>query len=293
MKVRDHCHFTGKFRGAAHQKCNLSFKVPDYIPVVFHNLSGYDAHLFIKELARKYGKEGMNVIAENSEKYISFSLNIEVGTYVNKKGETVVKKIQLRFIDSIRFMASSLDKLANNLSDDQFKNLRKFFKDDDQFQLLKRKGVYPYEYIDSFDRFNEGALPSKDNFYSKLNLSGVSDLDYAHAQNVWKAFDIQNLGDYHDIYLKTDVLLLADVFETFRETCLNTYKLDPAHFYTSPGLAWQACLKKTGIELDLLSDMEMLLFVEQGIRGGLCQVVTINIWVTNITRQNLLILFSI
>ncbi|XP_057311370.1 uncharacterized protein LOC130649159 isoform X1 [Hydractinia symbiolongicarpus] len=272
IKVRDHCHFTGKFRGSAHMGCNLRYKVPNYIPVVFHNLSGYDAHLFIKELAKKYGEGGMSVIAENKEKYISFSTDVKVGEYTNKNGETKDKKIKLRFIDSFRFMSRGLGSLADNLSDDQCKNLRKFFNDE-QFNIMRRKGVYPYEYVDSFDRFNETRLPSKDDFYSKLNMNGISDADYAHAQKVWKDMKVENMGVYHDIYLKTDVLLLSDVFETFRETCLKNYKLDPAHFYTAPGLAWQACLKKTDVKLDLLSDMDMLLFVEMGIRGGLCQAV--------------------
>ncbi|XP_057290262.1 uncharacterized protein LOC130612946 [Hydractinia symbiolongicarpus] len=212
VKVRDHCHFTGKFRGSAHRECNLRYKVPNYIPVVFHNLSGYDAHLFIKELAKQHGEEGISVIVENKEN-IGFSTDVKVGEYIGKNGETKDKdkKIQLRFIDSFGFMASGLNSLVNNLSDDQCKNLRKFFNDDEQFKIMRRKG--------------------------------------------------------------TDVILLADIFETFRETCLTNYKLDPSHFYTAPGLAWQACLKKTDVELDLLSDMDMLLFVERGIRGGLCQAV--------------------
>lgn len=144
---------------------------------------------------------------------------------------------------------------------------------------MRRKGVYPYEYIDSFDKFNETQLPPKEAFYSKLNMTGISDRDYEFAQHVWNRITPEHdeigvtLGDYHDRYLRTDVLLLADVFETFRETCMELYQLDPCHFYTSPGLTWQACLKKTGIELDLLSDMDMFIFMEKGIRGGLVQAV--------------------
>ena len=145
--------------------------------------------------------------------------------------------------------------------------------DDEKFRLLLRKGVYPYEYMDGWNRFVETQLPSRDKFYSKLNMSHISENDHVHAQRVWKAFDLKDMGEYHDLYLKTDVLLLANVFESFCDTCMKHYGLDPAHFYTSPGLAWQACLKKTGIWLELLSDPDMLLMFEKGIRGGLTQAV--------------------
>ena len=104
-------------------------------------------------------------------------------------------------------------------------------------------------------------------------MSSISEEDYQHAQRVWKEFGIHNLGDYHDLYLRTDVVLLAKVFEAFGDTCLKHYKLDPAHFYTFPGLAWYACLKCTGIKLELLTDPDMLLMFEQGIRGGITQAV--------------------
>ena len=104
-------------------------------------------------------------------------------------------------------------------------------------------------------------------------MSSISEEDYQHAQRVWKEFGIHNLGDYHGLYLRTDVVLLANVYEAFRDTCLKHYKLDPAHFYTSPGLAWHACLKWTGIRLELLTDPDMLLMFERGIRGGITQTV--------------------
>ena len=135
-----------------------------------------------------------------------------------------------------------------------------------------RKGVYPYEYMDSWDKFDETELPNKDCFYSNLNDAGIDDKDYEHAKRVWKEFECKTIGDYHDLYNKTDVLLLADVFETFRKKCLDVYKLDPAHYYTSPGLSWDALLKKTGIVLELLTDYDMHLFVEKGLRGGISMV---------------------
>ena len=122
-------------------------------------------------------------------------------------------------------------------------------------------------------RFNETELPSKDKFYSKLNLEDISDDDYAHAINVWNTFNISNLGEYHDLYVKLDTALLADVFENFRDKHIEIDKLDPAYFLTTPGLSWWACLKKTGVKLELLTDENMFLTYEKGIRGGICNKV--------------------
>ena len=126
--------------------------------------------------------------------------------------------------------------------------------------------------MDSGEKFNE-TLPDKESFYSELNKEGITDEDYVHAQKVWKVFEIKNLGEYHDLYVQSDTLLLADVFENFRDGCINKYKLDPAHFLSAPGLAWQACLKKTGVKLELLTDNDMLMMVEKGIRGGMCHAI--------------------
>ena len=139
-----------------------------------------------------------------------------------------------------------------------------------KFILLLRKGVYPYEYMDNWERFNETSLPSKESFYSNLNMEDIDDIDHRHGNNVFNKFKLNNLGDYHDLYVQSDTLLLADVFENFRDMCLKEYELDPAHFLLLPGLAWQACLKKTNVELELLTDYDMLLMVEEGIRGGIC-----------------------
>ena len=135
---------------------------------------------------------------------------------------------------------------------------------------MLRKGVYPYEYMDNWERFNETSLPSKESFYSNLSMESIEDIDYRHGNNVFNKFKLNNLGEYHDLYVQRDTLLLADVFENFRDMCIKEYELDPAHFLSLPGLAWQACLKKTNIELELLTDYDMLLMVEEGIRGGIC-----------------------
>ena len=137
---------------------------------------------------------------------------------------------------------------------------------------MKRKGVYPYDYMDSFSKFNDTELPKREDFYSLLTDNNISKDDYSHAKDVWNTFNLQNMGEYHDLYLQTDILLLTDVFENFRKTCLTYYKLDPLHYITSPGLAWDAMLKMTGINLELITDIDMQLFIEKGLRGGISYI---------------------
>lgn len=265
IRVRDHCHVTGKYRGSAHQYCNLNFRLTDKIPVIFHNLRGYDSHFIMQEIGQivknnkytnKQGEEcemSINAIPNNMERYMAFML----GNH-------------LTFIDSFQFMSSSLDKLVSNLPKDSFKYTSKEFKNE-QFNLMIRKGVYPYDFMDSFDKFNS-RLPTKDEFYSQLTDESISDEDYEHAQKVWQTFTLQNMGEYHDLYLKSDILLLADVFESFRKTCLQYYKLDPCHYFTSPGLSWDAMLKMTNIKLELMTYVDMFQFIEKGMRGGVSYI---------------------
>ena len=268
-KVRDHCHFTGEYRGAAHNSCNLQCRKPLILPVILHNLQGYDAHLFIKQLSGLKGE--LNCIPSTEEKYISFSKKIKVDEYKSKRtGEMVTLNFEIRFIDSFKFLQTSLANLVRNLQSDDFHNTKEIMKDN--IELLTRKGVYPYDYVSSLEKLSETQLPTKEHFYSKLNDEDISEEDYQHAQNVWSTFGCQTIRDYHDLYLKSDVLLLADVFENFRKTCLKHYKLDPAHYYTSPGLAWDACLKETGQQLELLCDYDILMMFERGIRGGMTHI---------------------
>ena len=276
-KVKDHCHYTGRYRGAAHNECNLKYRKPDFTPVIFHNLSGYDSHLFIKNLG--FSEGNIDCIPNNEEKYISFSKKIKVGIYpkmaLDADGdiyyEQKPKYHTIRFIDSFKFMATSLEKLVNNLPKDDCINLGSYYSGN-KFNLLARKGVYPYEYMDLLEKLKETALPPKEAFYLRLNDGGISDEDYAHAQNVWKTFKMTSFKDYHELYNKVDVLLLTDVFENFRNICLTNYGLDPAHYYTAPGLAWDAALKVTDVSLELLSDVDMLLMIEEGIRGGVSMI---------------------
>ena len=269
VKVRDHCHFTGRYRGAAHNSCNLRYRKPKFTPMVFHNLSGYHSHLFIKNLG--FSEGNIDCVPHNEKRYISFTKSLQVGSYTNKEGETKPLHHQIRFIDSFKFMAASLDKLVNNLPKDDFNNLKRYYTGD-KLSLLTRKGVYPYEYTDSLEKLKETKLPPREPFYSRLNDEGISNEDYVHARKVWKTFEMKNLKYYHNLYNQVDVLLLADVYENFRDICIKNYKLDPAHYYTAPGLAWDAAFKVTEVKLELLTDIDMLLMVEKGIRGGVSMI---------------------
>ena len=265
-RVRDHCHINGEFRGSAHNQCNRDFTISDKIPVIFHNLKGYDSHFIMQEIGKiienntYIDKKGetrqhkINVIPNNMEKYMAFMLGYK-----------------LVFIDSLQFMNQSLANLVKNLPEDSFKYTNEVFKDE-KFRLMKQKGVYPYDYMSNFDKFNETQLPTKDEFYSQMNKTHITDEEYSHAQNVWNTFNLKTMGEYHDLYLKSDVLLLADVFENFRKTCLEYYRLDPCHYFTSPGLSWDAMLKMTEVNLELITDIDMYQFVEKGLRGGISYI---------------------
>ena len=197
----------------------------------------------------------INVIPNNTEKYIAFML-----------GKHLV------FLDSFQFMSSSLDNLVKNLRADSFKCTGEVFQGT-QLELMKKKGTYAYDYMDSLARFEEMELSPQEAFYSILDDEGITDKAYQHAKNVWAAFNLKTMWDYHDLYLKSDLLLLADVFESFRETCKTYYKMDPCHYFTSPGLAWNAILKMTKIKLELMTDVDMFQFIQKGMRGGVSYIV--------------------
>ena len=248
---RDHCHITGQYRGSAHQDCNLKLRIDSKefkIPVIFHNLCGYDSHFIMQEIG-SIGKSNdldINCIPNNMAKYMAFML-----------GKHLV------ILDSLQLMASSLERLADNLPTDKFNYTSQAFKGE-KLALMKKKGVYPYDYMDSFQKFGDQQLPPKKEFYSILTDEGISDEQYTHAQKVWDTFNIKTMGDYHDLYLQSDILLLADIFENFRRTCLLYYKQDLTHYFTSPGLSCDAMLKMTGIKLELMTDVDMFQFIEKG-----------------------------
>lgn len=257
--VRDHSHVTGKFRGASHSYCNLRFRLPEFVPVFFHNLSGYDSHLFLRELGEMPGQ--IKVIAKNKENYISFT------KYFIKNRDQVMP---VRFVDSFKFLGASLGELVSTLDDKDFVHLAHFYPLKMHFDLLKRKGIYPYEYMNNWNRYEEQCLPQQHNFYSSLTDEIISKYDYEHAKLVWKSFGLENLGDYTDLYLKSDVLLLADIFEKFRQTCKVNYRLDPAFYLTAPSLSFDAMLRITNVKLQLINDLEIVRMIQKGIRGGVC-----------------------
>ena len=267
IKVRDHDHLGmigdlqspaySNYRGAACQRCNLNLQHPPFIPVYFHNMKKFDGHLLLSE-AGKYKAKTLTCIPNNMEKYISFSLG------------------KLRFLDSDQCMDSSLEKLVENLAAAEgltyFKQFRKAFPDDDIAKLLLQKNENCYDYVDCSEKFMETRLPPKEAFYNSLTKEHISDEKYQHAQTVWNTFNMKKLGEFHDLYVLTDVLLLADVFERFRDMTLENYKLDASHFYTSPGLAWQAALRMSEVCLDLITDPLMYNMIKVGTRGGISMV---------------------
>ncbi|XP_067936706.1 uncharacterized protein [Watersipora subatra] len=243
--VRDHDHVSGSYRGPAHNSCNLKHRQTKKINVIFHNLKGYDSHLIVKAYE---GYKGIDVIANTDEKYMSIRIN------------------RFKFIDSMQHLNSSLAELVEGLDD--LPHLKQEFPE--HYGLLARKGVYPYEYMDSYERFEEKQLPKIIHFSSSLdNHAGLQPGDYLHAQKVWRELGCRNLGDYHDLYLKSDVLLLTDVFESYREIAMENYGLDLCHYISAPSLSLDVCLKITKQELELITDVDMYNFFERGIRGGM------------------------
>ena len=184
------------------------------IPVIFHNLNGYYSHLILQYIAREYAPTSIDVIPTSSEKFLGFQIG------------------NLRFLDSLQFLIASLDTLVQSLGadgKDKFSHTARRYSDSD---LVFAKGNYPYEYMDGRDEFLLTELPPIDAFYSTLSEETITPEEYDRAQNVWREFGIENMQQYHDLYLNLDVLLLADVFENFRQTCILDYGLDPSHYYT-------------------------------------------------------------
>jgi hypothetical protein len=282
-KVIDHCHINGEFRGAAHQLCNLKVKTSLKIPVFFHNGSGYDFKHFIRKL-HKIDKN-LKIISQTEEKYISISVKVE---------ET---NIQFEFKDSLKFLLKSIDKLAkvlyekDNAGIENFKNftsnsnesrLRSMTSSEtpnEILELLVQKGVFPYLNLDSFEKLESTDYPNYESFYDNLKDKNIELKEYERGKKLWDYFNCKSFKEYMELYLTYDVLILADCFESFRDLSLKYYGLDPAHYISSPGLSCDAMLKYgivddiigtlTKIELELLTDQDMLFMFMEGIREGL------------------------
>ena len=225
------------------------------IPVVFHNLKGYDSKLILEHFPELNEKERVSCIATNLEQFLTF-------TY---RG--------LKFIDNCQFMKSSLAVLATNLrksGDDKFIHTKRHF--DEHFDLVTRKGVYCYSYMSSFDKFDEKELPPIECFYNDLSESHITESEYQHAKDVWSAFNMTSLKQYHDTYLASDVLILADVFSEFSRVCLRDYGLDPKHYVSLPGFSFDSMMRMVKAKVHLLTDPEMHLFIESSIRGGIATI---------------------
>lgn len=265
-KCKDRCPITWEYRGAAHRNCCADWRDTYTIAVVFHDLSCYHSHLIMLEMNKIAGGEA-TLLPINDNRHISF-----MKTCSNPDMEWF-QFIRFRFIDSFRFMASPLDTLSSQLHPLQMEIVKSEMANcnDDQLKLARKNIAYPHEYIDSWSKFDDESLPLKKQFFCNVTAKHISKADCVHAKLVWQTFNIQNLGEYADLHLKINVLHLADVFETFRKTVHNQYRLDPAHYITAANLSWDAMLKYTKAKIELLTDMEQMLFVERGMRDDVSQ----------------------
>ena len=273
-KVRDHCHFTGRYRGALHSECNLKLRQkPFSIPVFAHNMSGYDSHMFVKLLAESEGE--VSCIPQNEERYMSFSKNVLVDV-INDKNVYVT----LTFKDTFRFLVKSLAELVKIT--ETFRHTDKYFTEEEQ-EVLRSKQHYPYEYMDSFSRFKETSIPPKEAFNSSLNSKGLifssrgddemqpekmTDEDYEDFKKSWTASKRKTLGDFTMFYVRGNTLQMADVFENFIDVFMGLFGLDPSYYISSPHYFNDAMLKVTGAEIPLLTDPNMHLLFEDSKRGG-------------------------
>lgn len=261
----DHCHVTGKIRAKTHAQCNILCQTPKFIPFLFHCGSSYDFHLLIMAFAKKkVGK--MSCLPKTKENYISFTVSIEMDQY---------NSIDIRFLDSYRFLPASISTLTETvrICPEYIKFHEKSFPHAN-FWTEPGKQFFPYDYFDSFDRFQETVFPSIDKFFSPLTNKTITSEDYAHALDVFNHLEDKTLGGYIDYYLTTDTLLLRDIFEYFRTTSIKDFLLDPVFFYTSAGFSFDACLDYIQEKIYLITDQNMLSLIKNNIRGGISCAMT-------------------
>ena len=274
--VLDHCHFTGKFLGRAHAQCNLKRKTLNFTPLFAHNLANYDLHHVVLAQQNINEKNTISVVPSTSEKFISLQIGVHIKTTQNKKGVWTSQYEYIRLLDSFKFMNASLDKLVQNLPADQFTLLEQHFEmwSDSSVNMLKQKGSFPYCYIDSFEKLEETQLPPRELWTNSLQQYEVTvtEEEYERAIEVFNLFACRNIGEYYNLYLKTDVFLLAAVVLCFRKVCYETYGLDCCQYYTASNLSGDAMLKICNPELHLLTQREHFDMVESLIRGGVSSV---------------------
>ena len=255
-KVRDHCHLTGKYRGPAHNTCNINVKQKDsnFIPFAFHNFSNYDCHMFFKRLVDlKKDKVKFEIIPKTNEEYIS------------------VRYGCIRFIDSYRFLSESLDKLVKNLDEDDFKIVKKEFPD--KWQYLNKKLAYPYQIFNSIYDYKKPVNDlKKEDFFSKLKNDYPDNKEIEKTKEIIKLFNIKDGGELTKLYCKSDVNLLADVFEKFVKASTEEYKINPLYCVSLPGYTYHCALKYNNIKLQTLQDKDLILLIENNIRGGISSV---------------------
>ena len=257
QKVRHHNHFTGQYHSPLCNNCNLQIKDTVKIPVFFHNLN-YDKNIFFSELIIWYNqniddvkRQNVKILPNNTENFKSF----QVGN--------------LNFLDSFAFMSSGLGKLIDNVPDENKHYLKHISKTEDVFEIMKMKGQFPYEWFDNIDKLKVPITDlKKEHFNSSLYQSKLNDTEWLAVKYIIDKLGMKTFEEYHDFYLDIDVYGLADVFENFRKTSLEYYKIEPCHYVGCPSFAWDAMLLKTKIQLDVLQDSDMYLFFEKGIRGG-------------------------
>jgi hypothetical protein len=264
IRVFHHDHFDGKLLGLSHRSCNTLLRKPRFVNLIYHNIN-YDLPLIMRELVRIDGP--INVLAINKERYIAVFKTIFL-----KDG----RRFQIRICDSFRFLPGSLDSLVRTLKTDDLINFRgqviQDYGSTENFELLSNKGYFPYSYIDNYDKFNQTEIPKREDFFSDLTNETISQENYNHACKVWSTFNIKNLREYMELYLKCDVLLLADIFDNFRKVCYSKYGLDPLWYVTLGSLSWSCFLKYTKCEIELISDEDQISMLHMNIRGGLSQV---------------------
>ena len=275
-KVLDHNHFDGSFLGWAHNKCNFLRRTIQFTPVFAHNLQNYDLHHVLKSLQDTNTRNTFSVIPLNDEKFISLTMKVWIRSYTNEKGNVQHVYEEIRFVDSCKFMNSSLDELARNLPVEKFIYLNNHFatRPEEDKALIRQNGYFPYSYVDSHARYTEDGLPARDKWTNTLQggVVSVSEKEYQHAWLVYTRFGCQTLGEYSDLYLTTDTLILACVFEEFRRVCYETYKLDCAQYFTASNLSGDVFLRTCKADLHLLTNREHLDMAENLIRGGIASV---------------------